>query len=313
MQKYLLRIVVFILIVVLVDHSVGWCLDWLQNKAFNLNPERFEMRTMYAVEKGNSDVAIIGASDASHSYISNMIADSLGMTTYNYGKDGSFFIYQNCLINLMLERYTPKLILWEIGKDCLSDSETKNVTEWQSISSLYPYYSKNEFVKNVIDHRGRFQRLYMLSGLYRHNSQLINIAEPFIIDEIVPDTKGYLPIETSGYIYPDFINQPIDHSNINNWKVELLRKTLENCQYNHVKVVFCFGPKFKNESIESTLQWNKLSDISREYNIPMVDYLNTPFFDTNAKFFKDNIHLNDDGACYYMSFFIPALLEIINS
>lgn len=312
MKKYIIKFAIFAAVVVLVDFLAGMALDAVQHKAFEKNPLRFEVRAMYAIEKADSEVDIIGASDASHSYISKMIADSLGMTTFNYGKDGCFFVYQNCLTNLMLERHTPKVILWEIGKDCLSTTHTKQTTEWQSIKDFYPYYRKSEYCKHLINGRSRFQKLYMLSGMYRHNSQLLSLLEPFLTNESIDDSsKGYMSLPNEGYLYPEYINKAITYDTVDIWKADLLRGTLAQCKAKDVMVMFCFSPKFKDEHEESTSQWRELKKVAEEYDVPMMDFEHHIQFKADSTLFKDNAHLNDHGARLYMEHFIPELKQTL--
>lgn len=312
MKSFFVKITVFVVVVILVDFMLGLILDTLQQKSFENNPLRFEVRTMYAIEKGNSDVDIIGASEVSHSYIPQMIADSLGMTVYNYGKDGCFFVYQNCLINLMLEHHNPKVILWSVGKDCLSINIRKEVTDWQSINDFYSYYGKNNYCRWFINSRSKYQKFFMLSGLYRHNSQLLSLFEPFLTSESIDDrTKGYIPLPDEGYRYPEYIDMAITHDTIDTWKVDLLRNTLTQCQSKGVIVIFCFSPNYKDEHVEATSQWRELKKVAEEYDVPMIDFEHHVQFKADSTLFKDNAHLNDRGARLYMEYFIPQLKQTL--
>lgn len=303
---YIGKVLLFILIVVIVDILSGVVLHKIQQASFERNPLRFEVRAMYAIEKGNAEIAIIGASDASHSYISKEIEDSLALTTFNYGKDGCFFVYQNCLINLMLERYTPKVIVWEIGKSCLSEDEEGDCRQWQSISDFYPYYDHNKYCHDVIDKKDRYQYLYMLSGLYRYNSKFLTMLEPFISNESVSETNGYVPLPNTGYIYPEYHVSKTPDS-IDPRKVELLTGTLGLLRNKGVKVVFCFAPRYGENGGERTIQYNKLKELADEYGVALIDYEDCPLFMSDATLFKDARHINDKGAHLYMVHFIPDL------
>lgn len=312
MKKFVLHIIIVIGAIIIVDYLVGAMLVLLQNKSFEKNPKRFEFRAMYAIEKADDDILIVGASDASHSYISNVIEDSLNMTTYNLGKDGCFFIYQNCLINLMLERHVPRVILWEIGKNCLTASENED-REWKAIKDFYPYYRKSDYCKQLIDNRDKFQSIYMLSGLYRFNSSLLTIAEPFLFNDVVDDTaNGYLPLPNEGYNYPEYrvLGKAVD--NVDNEKIEILKGTLDKCKEKGIKVIFCFSPKFNSDNAEGTLQYEELKRIANQNEVSLIDYRNKAPFNTDATLFKDNAHLNDKGARLYMEYFIPELKLILS-
>ncbi len=314
MKQFLIKTAVFAAIVVLVDYIAGLALDVIQHKGFEKNPLRFEVRAMNAIEKASSELDIIGASDVSHNYVSSIITDSIGLATYNYGKDGCFFVWQNCLINLMLDRHTPRVLLWEIGKDCLSTNSNKKITDWQKINDFYPYYRKSEYCRLIISNRGKYQKLYMLSGLYRHNSDLLTIIEPFIISESIdPSLRGYIPLPNNGYIYPTFNDKPIEYDMVDSWKAELLNNTLDVCNEKGIKVFFCFSPKYRNEHIENTNQWKELRRIAAKHNVPFIDFENCDVFMKDSSLFKDNVHLNDKGARLYMELFIPELKSIIQA
>ncbi len=309
-HRFLFYLVFMIVGVVFIDIILGYAFRSLERISFEKNPKRFEVRARYAIEKAESEVAIIGASDASHSYISQMIEDSLHLSTFNYGKDGCFFIYQNCLINMMLEKHSPKVILWEIGKDCLSTTPAKKVTEWQSISDFYPYYDNNSFCKQLIDQKETLQHWYMLSSLYRYNSKALTIIEPFIVNEIVPDTKGYVALPNMGYKYPSFdVTETKD--NIDPWKVDLLNHTLDVCKGNDIAVVFCFSPSYGEYGFDTTEQYKKLLEVAKTHGVGVIDYKSNSQFMADSTLFKDPKHLNDRGAHFYMEHFIPDLKNLL--
>ena len=305
LMRYFFKFLVFALVVVAIDKAAGFVLDAILKKSFDKNPMRFEVRAMYAIEKGDADIAIIGASDASHSYIAKEIEDSTGFTTFNYGKDGCFFIYQNCLINLMLEHYSPKVILWEIGKDCLNADPAGDMRQWQSISDFYPYYDTNIYCRNIIAEKGKFQRVYMYSSLYRFNSKLSNLVEPFVEDEVIPDTKGYVALPNDGYIYPQFADTPIRIDAIDEYKENMLFNTLKHCKERNIRILFCFSPKFIKDLSENTICYRRLKEVAEEFGVVIIDYKNSQAFIDYNTLFKDASHLNDKGAHLYMKNFIP--------
>lgn len=311
MKKFIIKFAIFAIVVVAFDFVAGYVLGILQHNAYEKNPLRFEVRAMYAIEQAKSEIDIIGASDASHSYISNMIADSLGLSTFNYGKDGCFFVYQNCLIHLMLEHHTPKVILWEIGKECLTSAKNDD-REWQSIKDFYPYYDKSDYCKNLIDSRGKFQKVYMLSGLYRYNSSLFTIIEPFLSKDKVDDaSNGYLPLPNDGYNYPEFKIGVMTEGSLDTRKVAILKGTLAKCRDKGIKVVFSFSPKFSEDNSDATIQYEELKKIAEEYGVIIIDNRSNEVFNKDATLFKDNVHLNDKGANLFMRVFIPELKRLL--
>ena len=100
-KQFILKLVIFLAILAGVDFLVGKGMDCLRIGAFELHPNNVGMKTSFVIEKTTDDVLVIGASDASHHYIPKMIEDSIGMTVQNCGIDGSFFLFQNCLMHLL--------------------------------------------------------------------------------------------------------------------------------------------------------------------------------------------------------------------
>lgn len=111
---FCLKIVLLVVILFGVDRLVGAAFVKMKDVGLAGNPENMWLKTPFTIEKVDADVVVIGSSKASHHYVPQMLEDSLGMTAYNCGHDGCFFLYQNCIINMILDRYTPKMILWDI-------------------------------------------------------------------------------------------------------------------------------------------------------------------------------------------------------
>ena len=97
-----------------VDRLVGAAFVKMKDVVLAGYLENMWLLTPFTVEKVDADVVVIGSSKASHHYVPQMLEDSLGLTAYNCGQGGCFFLYQNCIINMILDRYTPKMILWDI-------------------------------------------------------------------------------------------------------------------------------------------------------------------------------------------------------
>ena len=301
-MTFLVKVLMIMAVLVVVDQGVGVAYNWLRGEALERNPYNAGMKTAFMAEKVNTDVVIVGASDASHHYISSMIQDSIGMSVYNCGKDGSFFVYQNCMINLMLERYSPKVIIWEMMEDCLSGDITSN-HEYQSINLLYPYYS-NDYCHKVINEKDKYQRFRMLSQMYRNNSMLLSICKSLVTTQ--KNDLGYYPIANSGYVYPTMLRQEIQQ-NVNEDKVEMLTKTIENCRNKGVKLVLASSPGFTDGTVFSSLQFKKLEEVAADYQLPFIEYYKRQDLFRDSTLFKDVSHLNDKGARVWMSYFIPEL------
>ena len=131
------------------------------------NPENMWLKTPFTVEKMDADVVVIGSSKASHHYVPQMLEDSLGMTAYNCGQDGCFFLYQNCIINMILDRYMPKTIIWDIQPSSFVSKDLSS--EYQNIRYLSPYYPNNSWAKLHINSESTNMRFKHTSRTSAYN------------------------------------------------------------------------------------------------------------------------------------------------
>ena len=263
------------------------------------NPTHVELKTLYTAEKVDSDIVIIGASTASHHYVSRMIEDSLRMSCYNCGEDGHFFLYQNCLINVMLERYSPKIIVWNVVGGGLKDSGD------DVLNGLYPYYD-NDYCKKVINGTSWKMKYLMKSKMFRNNSTLVDLAKPFVTKP-ASDQMGYSPLPISGYLYPtrskdDSING-IDES-----RVELLKNTLQSINDHGVKLYVSISPRYSDGNLKNTVQYKKLMALADEYGATIMDYYHDDLF-SDSTLFKDAPHMNDKGARIFTELVIKDMQE----
>lgn len=305
--SFILKILIIVLIIGGVDFLGGEINRMFQFAVCEKFPSNIGSKTYYSINRSKEDIIIIGASNASHHYIPQMISDSVGLTVYNCGQDGHFFIFSNCIINTLLNRYSPKYIIWEIGDDCLSPHFDVKY-EYQSINDLYPYYDL-VFVKNVINNMGIKQRIKMLSRLYRYNSTLDGLIYPFLKTQNFD--HGYVPIENSGYKFPTIKNDLIE-SEINSNKIRMFKNTLVNCKKHNTNVIITSSPCFAINNTKNTIQYTTLVQICEEYNVPFIDFSEIDIFLQDSTYFKDNIHMNDKGARKYMEYFIPELKKVMN-
>lgn len=300
--KLFLKFVLFIAAFVVVDLFVGKGFSYLENKAFSKNELSYEQRQRYCIEKATPEIAIIGSSTASHHYISRQMEDSLKMSVFNFGRDGCFFYYQNALINLMLDRYSPKIIIWEIGETSLSSYNIQK--EYQAINDLYPWY-KNLYIKNVIDKIDDWQRIRMLSNGFRNNSNILLYLR-LCCGDYNESNNGYRPITKTTF------NQYGRHKDLSQYtiipeKVDCLLQTLARCEDNDVKVIITSSPRYFDNEVKTCDYYLLLKEIAKNNDIPFIDFYDAKPFSEDSTFFYDNYHLNNKGASLYMNEFIPVL------
>lgn len=305
--KILAKAVLFVFAFILIDYLVGLAFKQLRGSAFKKNALSQELSCEYCVEKATPDIAIIGSSTANHHYIPSLMEDSLGMSVYNFGKDGCFFYFQNALINLMIDRYSPSYIIWEIGESSLSSAYNKH-DEYQSVDLLYPWYS-NAYAKEYIDKKDTFQKIRMLSSCYRNNSDLLMYLR-LNNGNNNSTLQGYVPLYNTDD-YPSMKSSVKGHYSIDPQKIDILNQTIRHCKAAGVTLVFSSSPRYYDSCVKSTDYYQALTDIATKNSIPFMDYYNLSPFCNDSTLFKDNDHMNNDGTVLYMSVFIPSLRKVL--
>lgn len=300
-MKRLVTIVLMVLAVVVV-------LDWTVGKALDaMLPQisQGEMgKTDFALNEVNTPVVIVGSSRAAHHYVTQMVEDSLGMPAYNVGLDGRFFSFNCCVINSILDRYSPSLIIWEISQDGLFEQVS------DPMESLYPYYRKNSWVTATIKSGAPWtERVRLNSKVYRYNSKILRVAMRYLGRNSFVDgtVKGYLPLPPKKHLNPlELTEEPMIQDEVDEAKVERFRSILCRAREKGVKLIVVESPKYKITCGES-LSADLMKSLCEEYGVRFIDNSQIQFFLEHPELFSDATHLNDDGAKVYTEMFLKEI------
>lgn len=300
---FCLKVIVFVLLLFLVDRGIGSVFVAMKDHGLKINSENMWLKTAFVVEKVDAEVLIIGSSKASHHYVPAIIADSLQMTVYNCGQDGCFFLYQNCIINMVLDRYKPQMIFWDLQPECFSRGD--NMQEYQNLRYLSPYYGKNHWVTMYVNGEGKTMSIKMCSKMFAYNSKIFNYVFPLLAKSSKTE-RGYIPLPVDGYDYPVLARDFNDTSTyfLCDDKFKLLDRTMERCQIEGVKLNLFVSPKYdiKSEAYNQALQG--IQCMAQKYDIEYLDCSSNSIFMNDATLFKDVSHLNDKGARVFTEFIL---------
>ena len=278
----------------------------MEYKALEKAP--YGMVTEYTMWKVNSDVIIMGASEANHSYIPSLLEEKLGMTVYNCGKNGCRFYYQHAMINGILDRYNPKLIIWSISPNelCTPTEEDRG-----NLSKLNPFYYEKEFVNKALRTKSPFEPIKLLSNSYSFNSKLFYYLNYIYISDEISEYGGYEPLykkQKNLNIVEAEWNGNYD-STIN----DVFNKTIERCINQNVPVIFVFTPRFERENHDELESYKKLKQSVNMYKIPIIEDLYHIDVLMKKEYFKDNAHLNHDGAIIFNNLLVEKLDSLLHS
>lgn len=295
MKKYLVKIALFFVIIFVVDFVFGKVCGYLRDHTKG----GFSGNVHYICEQCDEDIIMMGSSRMRHHYVPQIFEDSLGMSCYNTGIDGNGIILSYGFLEMILERYTPKMIIYDVtAYDMYSDDNIKY------LATLKGYFHKKgipEIFKDVDTH----EIWKMKSQLYRYNSDLLGLLG----DNIHPlqkFDKGYKP-STSIMDYEPEVPDTSHRKEIDLLKIQYLHKFISLTRQHNIKLIFTLSPTYfgdmlihDNDPIRSICQIEK---------VPLIDFYSDKMLSENKNYWGDPVHLNDTGAKY----FSRKVVELIRS
>lgn len=291
MKKYLLKIVLFFVIVAVVDFGFGKTCEWLQ-----LHAKGGQMKCItQAALVQESDIIIMGSSRANHHYVSSVLADSLGMSVYNAGVDGNGIVLASGLYAMMKSRYTPQVVIYDVEPafDINVYSEDGNNTRY--IGGLRPYYANNN-VREIIARIDPMERYKNISFMFRYNSKIFDLLRDlFVAGGYVED--GFVPLQGMMTKEPE-IKSKGEPSHTDDMKLEFLEEFVADLSKSDIRLIVTASPKYGAVTSEV---FEPVKEICDKYGVEFWDYYCSPKFQ-KKELFKEQMHLNEAGAKYYTAF-----------
>ena len=141
---------------------------------------------------------IFGSSRVVHGYISNIFADTLGLSCFNAGREQTNILYTDVIANAILKKHTPKLIIFDLNAK-ESVSHTTENSKLILASLLMPYIdSDTSFQRIAKDLFPKEMLIAKASVLQEFNSQVL----PLILNLHKKEANrvsqnGYIPVHGS--------------------------------------------------------------------------------------------------------------------
>lgn len=296
-------------VVVVLDFLIGLFFDGLI-KRLPSEGERVA-KSYYAFHNVDSDIVIIGSSRAETTYDCEIIMDSLpGYTVYNCGADGQRLIYCNTLINSVLDRYTPKCIVWDVAVGQIGGGDYEN------LSLVFPFYRENKNVKMAVDEmEGKSFKFSILFNAYRYNATAGRILRAyFFTPKPAANSYGFLPrrqTDNSRILVPEDFTIS-DNGSCDEKYVEMVNTTLDRANKLGCKMILVISPMyddFNSDNIYSR-KWNELCEMN---NAVFIDDSHLEGFVHNNQYAYDRAHVNYEGAEVFSGIFAQQLKNIFVS
>ena len=283
MKKFIINIIVFFAIMSFVDLAIGHLGDYLQAHPMGGDTRRVNNLIM----KDKHDILILGSSRAHHHYDSPFLSDTLGVDVYNAGFDGNGVILAYGFLEMILERYQPRLVVFDVEPAFDINVYTPDNNHVRYLGMLKPYYNQAnicDIFKDV-----SIEEWYKVhSGLIRYNSTLI----PKLIDYTMTrsaDKKGYIPIYAKYEGSPSYARNNYE---LDNLKLEYIEKFIKLTKCHNVPLILVASPKL---GAKDSQVFQPVLDLCKKNGVNFLDYYSDPRFQ-NRSFYAEPMHLNNLGA-----------------
>lgn len=285
--KYLLVVIVGFLIC---DFSISFVVEKLIKNKYH--------PIIYSTYNTQSDIAIFGASRASHHYVPSVLKDSLYLTAYNYGMDGRNIYVHYLLLKMLLENTSKKpcLVILELGAIDINDTPKWNE---EKLNELFPYYYSEKCVRDLLSDVLGSEELFVVnfSGLYRHNSNGLSYLK--WVFKGFPQRisiDGYVPLYKQ---WNEPLKQVAEHGKTTHpKKLEYIEKFIDLCKQEGIYLILTASPTYM--LLPEKQNWvDEVERIAERKNIPFYYHEKESIFLSHREWFNEPVHLNDDGAQIY--------------
>lgn len=294
-MKQLIKFIVIVIIGFFITDRIGT----IGMKALYSNTDNEHTKKMRYISSGiKEDCLIMGSSGACHHFVPSIFEDSLGLSTYNCGFDGSGDIFFNySVLALLLKRHIPKMIIFEIGNMFFNNDA-------KTIARLYPYIGKSSITDSVINCYGNYYLCY-ISHLYRYKIDFPqNLRDIWGGREYI---KGYMPLKYAP-VNMKLINSPYK-KDITPQIKNYLSKFILLCKHNNITLVFVTIPMY---SIVKSNTYAPIDSIAKKYNIPYYNYHALGLFHDKPDLFINENHFCDKGAKMFSSIVLYDLKKYLS-
>ena len=295
MKRFLKKIFIFIIAIVIVDLLFGAVCHYM-----NSHSKGGGIRNRYYIcKESNEDILIFGSSRALHHYVPDIIEDSLNLSCYNAGEEGNGIILSCGYLKMILARYTPKVIIYDISAfDIYKDDNVKY------LNLLKPFYSEPG-VDSLFWYIDPKSRIKMHSSLYMYNTTCLGIIGNYILP-MANYPKGYLALSGQMDYEP---SMEIDKNReVDPIKISLFENFIKTASSNNIQVFCLISPIYGG----SGDNYRAIKELCIRLNVPFLDYSSSSYISNDKSLFQDLTHMNDLGARKYTSIIASRLKSYID-
>ena len=299
MKKFLLHILLFFAIVGIVDVGIGICGRYLRSHAKGGITRQFDDLVM----KDKHDVLVLGSSRAHSHYDTPFLSDTLGLDVYNAGYEGNGVILAYGILDLVLNRYSPRIVLFDVEPafDVIVYQPDNNDTRY--INLLKPYYKDND-IPEIIKGVSREEWNKVQSGMIRYNTNILRMLADNVTNRGI-EKCGFAPLNGKIEKEPEQEHQKPKEYIIDELKLAFVEKLIDQCQSHNVTLIFVASPKYG----KNTSDLEPVKQIAEKRGVLFLDYYDDPIFLSHKDWFKEPMHLNKEGARVFSKILAKRLIK----
>jgi hypothetical protein len=282
MRKFLFRITILAIIMIVVDIAVGIFFGNVYSHARGGNTARDN----YICDSMNDEILIMGSSRSVRHYDAEMISRLMNATCYNCGQDANGIVLMYGRYKMLSERYHPHMIVYDVSYeyDLLAYYDNHQFLDW-----LRPHYDRRG-IDSIFNQVDRIERFKMMSGMYRYNSKFLRVVGDYLRpsqnyrsgSSLLTGVLDYEPATdtTALFVYDSL-------------KLSYLKRLAAETRRDGTQLVFVISPCYHCPDMKV---YTPLMTICRQYSIPLFDFSHDKTFCHQRTYFHDGNHLNSVGA-----------------
>lgn len=301
MKKTAIYILSVIACLILADITIGvLCRNYIKGHQLTGRYQPLDR----LIKEVDTDIILIGNSAILNSTNPDIMEDSLDMNCYNGGITGQGIDFFETIIDCILQRHTPKMIVIGMRPEEMGEHIGDGIYD-----VLKPYYGLGyKSIDNHFNKIGGIERFLNYSNLYRYNNIWVRVLLYMLFDKTTYQENGFMPKEVPSPL-PRLkkigkCEKPLK------WKLECVERIIKKCKAKNIKIVVCYPPTLMDFGQDTIPCVKAVNDICKRNNIKCLIYYNDKEFQNRPELFYDDGHVNKNGA-YVFSTKMSNLLKNI--
>ena len=302
-KRLIKSIVIIALLFFAIDFIAGSVLHYLFKRTTTVDAAKM----CHVIYRADDSILFMGSSRCHHSYIPEIIRDSLNKSVFNAGLWGMRNIYfQYGFLSNILERYSPEYICFEFHP---SNYYNVPFTGWERVGSLGPFIGVSEGCDEVLK-EGGFYYKFLISRIYRYNSELPRLISGNIFKRTDEHSKGYYRLDA-------IVDTAITSKEVETFPYKMdprryyyFKKFAQKCREHNIKLFLLESPALY-PNLKDTCFHQLPQHLADKFGMTFIDCYNVEGFRDHPELYSDVGHFNDVGARKYSSYISKILKQYI--